>query len=353
VNLFRRLSTLRLLALCASVVVLGLVIAAVAAAVGDDAEPPPPKPLAVAIHDAASARPVEGVTARIELTNNLVEANGFHGISPLVAGGEGRLWWSREGSLRIELQGGDGDAQLVLDGRDFWAYDGASNTAWRGTLPPPEEGERHEHRVPTVAQIERKLADAAERAAIAGPDPGVDGGQPSYFARVTPASGGGLLGGVGLAWDAVRGTPLRAAVYAKGRGEPVLELKATEVEYGLVDGAAFGVEPPPGAEVRRAGGQEGSGQRADSHARPKRLSGRGAEAIWLVKGPAKEPSDSDSGSDSEPQLELPTTDVNGSPARVLETPLGTAVEWSRDGVTYVVAGFVPRASVEAAARAVE
>jgi hypothetical protein len=349
VNLLRRLSTARLLALCAAVVMVGLATVAVAGAVSADPQPPPAKPLAEAIHDAAAAPPVEGVTARIELTNNLVEANGFHGISPLVAGGEGRLWWSQDGRLRIELQGGDGDAQYVQDGRDFWVYDGASNTAWRGTLPPQEEHEPHDHGVPTVAQIERKLAKAAERVAIAGPRPGVEGGRPSYSARVTPAASGSLLGGAGLAWDAVRGTPLRASLYAKGRDEPVLELRATEVEYGAVDPEAFGIEPPPGAEVVEVTGHmsQATGDRARS--RPRRLSGRGGEAIYLFERPAKPAA----ASDDEGQVELPTIDIGGTPARVLETPLGTAIEWSRDGVTHVVAGLVPRAEVEAAARAVE
>ena len=54
--------------------------------------------------------------------------------------------------------------------------------------------------------------------------------------RIAPKDDGGLLGAGELAWDAVKGVPLRAAVYAQDAAEPVLELAATDVSFGRVRG---------------------------------------------------------------------------------------------------------------------
>jgi outer membrane lipoprotein-sorting protein len=385
VNVFRRLPTPRLIALCVTVVALVAASVAVAGAVGSDPQPPPPRALPEAIHGALTAAPVQGVTARVELRNDLVDANGFEGISPLIAGGKGRLWWSDDGSFRLELQGNSGDVQFVVRKRAFWAYDGASNMAWRGTLPPERARERKEHHegVPTVAQIEEKLAKVMKRTGIAGPSPGVEGGRPAYSVRLTPRRHAGLLGAVGLAWDAAHGTPLRVGIYAKGAAAPALELRATEVEYGPVDASAFDVKPPPGAELTDLGEQAaGHASRKDARpelgdlgfdlAAPDTLAGRdkvatrpagkgavvvygkGLDALYVVQRPYEpKPAKKDDGFGHHRdggQVELPTTDVNGARARVLDTPLGGGIEWSRDGVTYVVAGSAPRAQLEAAAR---
>ena len=58
-----------------------------------------------------------------------------------------------------------------------------------------------------------------------------------------------MLGGAELAWDAVHGTPLRAAVYARGDSSPVLELKVTDISFGAVSRSVFDVVPPSGTKV--------------------------------------------------------------------------------------------------------
>src|SRR3954447_25979281 len=156
-NLFRRLPTARLLALIAALTALAVVsVVGIAAAVGDDPQPPPAKGLAEAIHDAIVAPPVQGVTARIEFKNDLVDAGAFEGVSPLISGASGRLWWTAD-HFRLELQGNSGDAQIVADDKSFWVYDGQSNTVYRGSFPADKHA-RKQHRVPTVAQIQKKLA---------------------------------------------------------------------------------------------------------------------------------------------------------------------------------------------------
>jgi hypothetical protein len=154
-KLFRRLPLARLLALIAAVTAVAVVsVVGIAAAVGDNPQSPPAKDLAEAIHDAVVAPPVQGVTARIEFKNDLVDAGAFEGVSPLISGASGRLWWTAD-HFRLELQGNSGDAQVVADDKSFWVYDGQSNTVYRGSIPADNTAKAPEqHQVPTVADIQ-------------------------------------------------------------------------------------------------------------------------------------------------------------------------------------------------------
>ena len=88
-----------------------------------------------------------------------------------------------------------------------------------------------------------------EHATLSEAVPSNVGGQPAYTVRVSPKANGGLVGGAEIAWDAENGTPLRAAVYAKGESSPVLELTATEISFGPVPDSVFAVSPPPGTRT--------------------------------------------------------------------------------------------------------
>ncbi|MEA2481216.1 MAG: type transport system ATP-binding protein [Thermoleophilaceae bacterium] len=404
-SIFRRLPTTRLAALLLAVVALAVAGVAIAGAVGSSASPPPGKSLAEALHDALAAPPVEGVTADIAFKNSLVNANGFEGVTPLIAGATGRLWWSADERFRLELQGRSGDVQVVVDKTAFWVYDGTSNTLYRGTLPADKGGKDRkagkEQGVPTVAQIQAKLTRVMKRVAIDGPTPGVEADRSSYSVKVTPLKNGGLLGGLELAWDAVRGTPLRAGVYAKGSDSPVLELKATSIDYGPVDPAAFSITPPAGAKVvdlaGKAKGKGDAGKRPSAAQRraarktarthgpravqarlpfalkaPKALAGKprsdvrlasfgdkpgaivvygqGLDSIVVVERQTVADAQQSKKGKDHGKLNLPTTTIGGAQATVLETALGTGLEWAQGGVTYTVAGSVTRDVAEAAAR---
>ena len=145
----RRLPLSRLLLVCGLVVVLGASVTALALALGTGPTPPP-KPLADAVHQALVAPPVEGVTARIQLTDHLLEganlASGTAGgagqlsSNPLLSGGSGRLWIAKDGRARLELQSEQGDTQIYYDGHTVSVYDASSNTLYRYTVPAHEDG---------------------------------------------------------------------------------------------------------------------------------------------------------------------------------------------------------------------
>ena len=98
----------------------------------------------------------------------------------------------------------------------------------------------------SLADVRGGLDRLARAWTLSGARPGSTGGQPSYSVRIAPKDDGGLLGAAELAWDAARGVPLRAAVYAQGQSDPVLALEATDVAYGEVPAGDLRVQAPAG-----------------------------------------------------------------------------------------------------------
>ncbi|MGD9736385.1 MAG: hypothetical protein AB7V58_12400 [Solirubrobacterales bacterium] len=365
------------------------------AATSGSGETPPPKPLAKAVQEALNAPEVPGISARIEFTNNLIDASSIQGADPILAGASGRLWASPAdgGKLRLELQAeegaGGGDSQLLVEGRHFQLYDGGSETVYEGTLPEGEHGaEQGEWTVPGLGEIETEIGKAEGHAEISGATPSNTAGQPSYTVRIAPKHDGGLLGGVELAWDAGNGIPLRGAIYSSDSSSPVVQLEATDVSFEAIPQSVFEAEPPADAKVvnvdpeREAGGEHGKpreivGEQAVSEAldfdldAPDSLAGlprnevraiavdgksaalvgygQGLGGILVIEAKSEpgEPAEAAGGQG----FELPKVQINGVEGEELDTALGTVLRFSRDGVDYIVLGSVPPAAAEAAARA--
>ncbi|MDX6605599.1 MAG: hypothetical protein QOD14_139 [Solirubrobacterales bacterium] len=403
-KLLRSVSTRRLLIMLVSVVVVVAGAAAIAMAATGGGPQPDPKPLPVAIQDALSAPQVQGVSARIKFTNTLISGSDVQGADPILTGASGRLWATSDGHLRIELQadsssdGASSDSQVLSDGKTAWVYDSGSNTVYKGTLPADQQagaGTSQTDSPPSLTQIKDSLAQLADHAIVSGAQPSDVAGQPAYTVRVEPKQNGGLVGGAELAWDAVHGTPLRVAVYAKGDTSPVLELTVTDISYGNVPSSVFDISPPPGAQVTdlspQTSGASGGGDKNGETApvtglqavqqqtsfpvdAPQTLAGmpqsevrliqsgkdagalvtygQGLGGIAVIEQPADpaQSSANSSGGDHG-QLSLPTVSINGTQGQELETALGTAVRFQRNGVQYTVLGSVPAATAQAAARA--
>ena len=391
-NALRRISTRRLLALCAVTVVAAIGVTAVAMATSGGGSKPAPKPLANAVHDALSAPAVPGISARIQFTNQLVDASSIEGTDPLLAGAGGRLWASPEGGgkLRLELQseGGGGDTQVLVADHRFEIYDGSSETVYKGTLPEEKGKGSDEHGVPALGAIEAKITEAEKHADLSGAVPSDVAGRPTYTLHVAPKHDGGLLGGAEIAWDANHGTPLRAAIYSSTSSSPVLQLEATEVSFEAVPASIFEISAPEGAKVvdlspapetsaaqQRLSSQEGAAVvqkkldfqlvapsslaglpqgevrsiEVDGKTAALATYGSGLGGIAVIES-ASEPGE-ESGSASEGGLSLPKVSINGVSGEELDTALGTVLRFSRGGVDYIVAGSVPPAAAEAAARA--
>ena len=392
-DFLRRLPLSRLLLLCSVLIAVGIGATALATALGVGPTPPP-KPLPNAVHDALTAAPVEGVSAQIQLTNHLLEGASLASgdgeasqltSSPLLSGASGRLWISKDGHVRLELQSEKGDTQIYYDGHTVSAYDASSNTLYRYT-PPAQEGEGSSasedgssapsssgqavdkagsvqliyhstssahHEVPSVAKIEEAIAHLSKHADISGATPTDVSGQAAYTVHVSPKESGSLVAGAELSWDATNGVPLRAAVYSTESAAPVLELAATSISYGPVEPSVFEFTPPANAKVEevvppKPGEHQGSSAQGGEHEHPDVTThGSGPGTIAVLEAKAKAGSSSQSSSLPEG---LQQVKINGTVASELPTELGTLLSFERSGVRYLVAGAVTPAKIEEVAR---
>jgi outer membrane lipoprotein-sorting protein len=384
--LLRRLPLSRLLLLCGLVVVIGISVTALAFALGTGPTPPP-KPLADAVHDVLSAPAVEGVSANVQLTDHLLEganlASGSNGgagqlsSSPLLSGASGRLWISKEGRVRLELQSEKGDTQIYYDGHTLSMYDASTNTLYRYTPSVHEGGTGAgsgsdaetcnegatqtclafkpvgQHETPTVAKIEEAISHLNQHANVSGATPTDIAGQAAYTVRVSPKETGSLLGAAELSWDAVNGVPLRAAIYSSTSSSPALELAATSISYGPVEASVFEFAPPANAKVEEVtlphkhGSKSGQTTQGGEHPHVT-TAGHGLSTIAVLESQAK------TGAKQSTEQTLPEglqkVKINGVEATELPTELGTLLSFERSGVRYFLAGAVSPAAVEAVAK---
>ncbi len=401
----RTVSTRRLLAVLAGFVSAIAAGAAIAVAAAGTGPVPAQKPLAQAVHDALAAPKINGISARISFTNHLIDSSNIEGADPILSGATGRLWLSSSHRLRLELQSDNGDAQVVVNDGSFWVYDPSSNTAYEGKLAADtskakKDAATSNDQLPSISQIQADIGKLAQRANLSGATPGDVAGRAAYTVRVSPKHDGGLLGAGELAWDALKGVPLRVAVFARNDSLPVLELKATDISYGNVPASVFKITPPSGAKVVRvdagsAGASAASSAKRLHGKRHKEITGAAAVAKHLpfsLLAPSKlvglprrsvtlldwggkpaalvsygqnlggiavieQPADSttsatQSGAHGNRHgLNLPTVSINGATGQELDTALGTMVRFTRAGVAYTVLGSVPAAAADAAARA--
>jgi hypothetical protein len=234
-----------------------------------------------------------------------------------------------------------------------------------------------------LAGMTKALGPLLDQVTISGAKPTSTAGRPTYTVRIAPKDDGGLLAAAEVAWDAEKGVPLRAAVYAQGNDQPVLELKVTDIEYGPVADDSLAATPHPGVkpvEVDPSGGGDHGRRMTDvagldavqKHvgfriAAPAELAGlargevhlagtgadagavvtygKGLGSILVFESPAQT-----KGKGVLDGLPLPEVNIDGGTGKELATALGTLVTFERDGVAYAVGGLVPPVAAENAAR---
>ena len=383
---FRTLSTPRLVALivAAAAIAAGSSALAVAAS-GGGGPTPPAKPLANAIHDALAGTAPDGITADITFTNKLFPSGALTGAagSALLSGTTGRLWATNDGRGRLELQSGAGDAQIVWNADKVTAYDASSNTVYSFTLPQHSSSATPDTGTPpALSEITSFLSELSKQATVSDAQPDNVGDQPAYTVTVSPKHDGGLLGSAELAFDAARGIPLRIAIYAQGSSSPALALEATHVTYGAVASSAVDVTPPAGAKVvdlsSAASGTDQGGADQSTHVTgldavqaavdfplaapdtlvglPRQhvgLAGKGAAVVVYGQGLGAivvVEHKADTAKAGGMIAGLPTVSLNGITAHELATQLGTVLEWQEGGRAFVLAGSLPPAAAESAAR---
>lgn len=387
-KIFRTLTTRTLVIAAVVVVTAAIGGAAAVSAIGGSGQTPPAKPLAQAIHDALAGQKPSSIYADIGFTNTLFPSGALTGQagSALMSSATGRLWVTANGG-RLELQSpsASGDSQIVWTKTKVTLYDGFSNTAYVFDLPQDSSttAATGPSAVPTIDEITTFLTGLAKHWSVSEANPSNTGGQESYTVKVSPSHDGGLLGSAELAFDAANGVPLKVAIYAQGSSSPVLALEATNISFGTVSDSDVQFTPPATAKVIDVTSHgAGTGFHSSTPpvtglaavqaaapftvAAPDTLVGLPRQDVRLVGGKtviavygqglgaviAVERAKTATAT-AGPLDQLPQVKINGATGHELATQLGTVVTWDAGGVSYVLAGSLPPAAAEAAARSLK
>jgi outer membrane lipoprotein-sorting protein len=302
-----------------------------------------------------------------------------------------RIWRGGPEQLRAELQGENGDKVIVKNGAEVSVYDGESNTLKAGKKPeaegPPEAG-------PSPEEIDEFLAEISPTSNLTTGAPVEFAGRWAYPLTLEPKDSSlTLVERAEVLVDAEAFVPLRFELFAEENPEPVARFAAQDFEVGPVPDRRFEFETPPGATVEQIEPpnreRADEGREGDEPEAVGSVEEAGELAGFPVEGLAEAPggrqleeiraasggavltygsgwgtvvlAEKAGGEAPEPQresgegrgdgLQLPTVDLGGGvEAREVATPVGTVLSWSSGGVSYTLAGSVPAAELEAAAR---
>ena len=349
---------------------------------------PPKRPLASAVHNALTAKPVSGVTAQFTVDQHLLTGTSTTlSTNPLLAGATGKVWVGG-GHVRLVITSQLGTTAIAYDGSRVMLYDKKKHVAY--VLPVKHHTTSKDatatHTAPSIADINHALAQAAKFAVVSGAIPSNVAGREAYAVHVSPKRNGGLFGELDLAWDAARGIPLRVALYPRGSSTAAISITVTHIHFGPVAGSALSVSPPAGTKIVRvrmpshgkarsadagrahaapatgvaavtkavgfsvaapsalAGLPQGEVRSVDLGSHPAALVtyGRGLGTVFLLEQRAT--------SGASALSSLPSASIGGIKGRELDTTLGTVVQWSSGGVTYTIAGSQSAARIMSAAQ---
>ena len=181
-------------------------------------------------------------------------------ITSLLAGSHTlKIWYGRQGRLRLAAPVQLGESDFILNGHTAWLWQSNTDSVTRYLLP----AHRGEERKPMRPKTPLTPQEAARQAlAQVGPSTRVTtesnvtvAGQPAYQLVLAPKSSQSLIGKVTIALDAQHlSVPLRVQVFARGATSPAFQTGYTSISFVTPAAANFRFTPPPGAHVHTVTG---------------------------------------------------------------------------------------------------
>ncbi len=311
-----------------------------------------------------------------------------------------RIWHGGQDQFRAELLGQNGDQIFVKNGSEISAYDGATNTLRTSQKPEAAEEQRPE-RAASPEEINEVLAEISPTSDLKTGPPVQVADRWAYPLTLEPKDKSlTLIERADAFVDAEAFVPLSFELYAENNPEPVIRYEASDFQVGDVPDERFQFETPPGATVEameKPGNGEERGEEGRENREPQQVAsveeaqqivgfpvgqlnapggrelaevriagsegvvqtyGAGWGTVTLVQKPESaeevqegESQEEDSGHQGDgQQFEVPTVDLGGVEAKEISTPIGTALSWNIDGVSYHLMGSAPAAELEEAAR---
>ena len=176
-------------------------------------------------------------------------------ITSLLAGSHTlKIWYGRQGRLRLAAPVQLGESDFILNGHTAWLWQSNTDSVTRYLLPAHQGEERKPMRPKTPLTPQEAARQAL---AQVGPSTRVTtesnvtvAGQPAYQLVLAPKSSQSLIGKVTIALDAQHLTvPLRVQVFARGASSPAFQIGYTSISFVAPAAANFNYSPPPGAHV--------------------------------------------------------------------------------------------------------
>ena len=347
-----------------AVVVVALVVAITAIGISKvRAQPAPSLPsvtadqlLASSITALAAPHSVSGdVRTRLdlglpEIPASLSGAAGGVGITNAlgsVVGNQRFRVWSSPDGLRVQHLMDLQEQDLVANHAEAWFWDSATSTAAKlraaeiaavVPAPPADVPAQMANADPLV--LAKHLLDLASTCGdVTVSDPAVVAGRDAYVVRFIPSSPTTLVGDVTIAIDAQTRLPLDVSITPRGGADPAVEAGFTSVSFGAIDPSMFAFKPPSDATVSDLTDQ---------------VSAAVASAAHRKDIPSGEQRPVTAGSCLDASVAIPLS--RPLPPEVTSLlpysgPLESAITVERDGTTWLLAGPVDIATLQARADA--
>ncbi len=187
------------------------------------------------------ALPISNGEGNLGFTNLLSGTNTLH------------VYSAGDDKSRVMLSGSFGEADLVRNGTDVWAWNSKDKTATHTTLP---SGSTRTPKQPTdlpktpqeAAKTALDAVDSSTTVSLARNQ--TVAGRSAYELVLTPKSSSTLVGSVRIAVDATTYLPLRVDAFAKADpNTPAFELAYTDISYATPADSVFAFSPPAGTKV--------------------------------------------------------------------------------------------------------
>jgi outer membrane lipoprotein-sorting protein len=252
-----------------------------------------------------------------------------------------RVWSSPDG-VRIQHLMDLQEQDLVANHSEAWFWDSASSTATKlraagvtSAVPVPTDARAQMANADPLTLAEHMLHLASTCGEVTLTDSTVVAGRDAYVLRFTPSSRTTLVGNVAIAIDAHTHLPLDVSVTPRGGSAPAVEAGFTSVSFDAIDPSMFSFTPPSDATVRDvtdkvSAAVASAGHHDDAGSGEQRPITAGSCLDTSVAVPLDHP--------------LPP---EASSLLPYSGPLGSAITAERGGTTWLLAGPVDVATLQA------
>lgn len=166
------------------------------------------------------------------------------------------VWYDGPDKSRLQVQGGNDETDVIVNGKNVWQWSYKDNTATHRTLTAPS-GDKRKPQSDLPADMPKTPQEAASKALAALGDTTevtTEGqaevaGINAYELVLTPKDDKSQITQVRIAVDGTTFMPLRVQVLA-GQPKPVFDVAYSDLSYDAPDNDQFTFKAPEGAKVK-------------------------------------------------------------------------------------------------------